>query len=164
MLKKGKSWEWTDQHTNALESLIKELRLFQQLGPIRLIDSAYVEWGFNEQGSHCNLRQKGPAGPERPLEFSSHSFNDTEKRYSDLEKGLLSLVRALKRAEQIRREQSVIIQGPFRLLDVVHKGTAPLAGIAQKPTVRKWYTYLEGINEIMPISQGALKFPSCKKT
>jgi len=61
----------------------------------------------------------------------------------------------LKRAEQIRGEQSVIIQGPFRLLDVVHKGTAPPAGIAQKPTVRKWYAYLEAINETMPISEGS---------
>ncbi|NXN81012.1 TF26 protein, partial [Bombycilla garrulus] len=38
LLKKGKSWEWTEQHTNALELLIKELRLFQQLGPIHPTD------------------------------------------------------------------------------------------------------------------------------
>lgn len=80
-----------------------------------------------------------------PLEFSSDSFNDTESRYSDLEKGLLSLVWALKRAEQIRREQSVIIRGPFSLLHIAPKGTMPPAGIAQKPTVRKRYAYLEGI-------------------
>lgn len=34
----------------------------------------------------------------------------------------------------------------------MHKGTAPPAGIAQKPAVRKWYAYLEDINEIMPIT------------
>ena len=97
------------------------------------------------------------------MEFSSHSFNDSEKRYSDVKKGLLSLVRALKRAEQIRKEQSVIIRGPFRLLDVVRKGTEPPAGIALKPTVNKWYAYLEGINEIMPISEGSTKVSKLQK-
>lgn len=163
LLKRGKSWEWTEQHTSALESLIKELRLFQQLGPIHPTDPIHVEWGFSEHGSHCNLWQKGPEGPERPLEFTSHSSSDTERRYSDLEKGLLSLVRAVKQTEQIRREQTVIIRGPFRLLDIVRKGTVPPAGIAQKPTVRKWYAYLEGINEIMPITEGNAKISKLQK-
>ncbi|GAB0209970.1 mitochondrial enolase superfamily member 1 [Grus japonensis] len=84
-------------------------------------------------------------------------------RYSDLEKGLLSLVRAVKKVEQIRKGQSVIIRGPFRLLDIVCKGTAPPAGIAQKPTVRKWYAYLEGINDIMPIMEGSIKVSKLQK-
>ncbi|GAB0208371.1 pol-like protein ENS-3 [Grus japonensis] len=163
LLRKGKSWEWTKQHETALELLIRELRLFQQLGPLHPTDPIHVEWGFSEHGSHCNLWQKGPEGPERPLEFSSHSFNDTEMRYSDLEKGLLSLVQAVKKVEQIRKGQSVIIRRPFRLLDIVRKGTAPPAGIAQKPTVRKWYAYLESINDIMPIMKGSIKVSKLQK-
>ncbi|PKU33935.1 endogenous retrovirus group k member 18 pol [Limosa lapponica baueri] len=46
-------------------------------------------------------------------------------------------LRVVQQAERIRREQSVIIRGPFRLLDVVHKGTVPPAGIAQTPTVQE---------------------------
>ncbi|KFQ41576.1 hypothetical protein N333_04379, partial [Nestor notabilis] len=38
LLKKGKVWEWTEQHTDALELLIEELRLFHQLGPIHPTD------------------------------------------------------------------------------------------------------------------------------
>ncbi|GAB0208996.1 pol-like protein ENS-3 [Grus japonensis] len=163
LLRKGKSWEWTKQHETALELLTRELRLFQQLGPLHPTDPIHVEWGFSEHGSHCNLRQKGPEGPERPLEFSSHSFNDTEMRYSDLEKGLLSLVRAVKKVEQIRKGQSVIIRGPFRLLDIVRKGTAPPAGIAQKPTACEWYAYLESINDIMPITEGSIKVSKLQK-
>lgn len=55
LLKKGKSWDWTGQHTDALELLIRELRLFQQLSPIHLTDPIRVECGFSECGSHCNL-------------------------------------------------------------------------------------------------------------
>lgn len=131
LLKKQKSWVWSKEHEDALDLLIKELRLFQQLCSLHPTDPILVEWGFSKHGSHCNLWQKGPEGPERPLEFSSHSFNDNEMRFSDLEKGLLSLVRAVKRVEQIRREQSVIVQGPFCLLDIVRKGMVPPASIAQ---------------------------------
>ncbi|NXM33553.1 TF26 protein, partial [Oxyruncus cristatus] len=38
LLRKGKSWEWTEQRTNYYKLLIKETRLFQQLGPIHLTD------------------------------------------------------------------------------------------------------------------------------
>ena len=92
LLRKKKSWEWTNQHSNALETLVKELRLFQQLGPVHPSDPIHAERVFTEHGSRCNLWQKGPEGPEHPLEFSSKSFNDAETRYSDPEKGLSSLV------------------------------------------------------------------------
>lgn len=57
----------------------------------------------------------------------------------------------------------MIIRGPFCLLDVVHKGTAPPADIAQKPTVRKWCAYLQVINEIMPILEGSVKVSKVQK-
>ncbi|NWI62347.1 TF29 protein, partial [Todus mexicanus] len=38
LLKGGKSWEWTEQHETALNLLVKELRLFQQLGPLHPVD------------------------------------------------------------------------------------------------------------------------------
>lgn len=106
---------------------------------------------------------EGTEWTERPLEFSSHSFNNTEIRYWHLEKGLLSLVRAVKQAEQIRREQNVTFGEHFWLLGVVLKGTSPHAGIAQKPTVCKWYAYLEGINEIMPVTEGRIKVSKLQK-
>jgi len=55
LLRKKKSWEWTNQHSNALETLVKELRLFQQLGPVHPSDPIRMEWGFSEHGSHCNV-------------------------------------------------------------------------------------------------------------
>lgn len=97
------------------------------------------------------------------IKFSFHSFNNTEIKYLDLEKSLLSLVQAVKQAEQIRREQNVTFGGHFWLLNVVLKGTAPHAGIAQKPTVCKWYTYLEGINEIMPVTESRIKVSKLQK-
>jgi len=102
---------------------------------------------------------RGPEGPGSPLEFGSKSFNDTESQYSDLEKGLLSLVQAVKRVKQIRKEQSVIIWGPFCLLDTICKGTVPPADIAQKPAVRKWKASMT----LCLLQRAALKRLNCKK-
>ncbi|KFQ24084.1 hypothetical protein N332_13839, partial [Mesitornis unicolor] len=38
LIKKGRSWEWGEQHEIALDSLVKGLRLFQQLGPMHPAD------------------------------------------------------------------------------------------------------------------------------
>lgn len=163
LLWKGKKWEWTDIHEQALQTLITELRAFQQIGPIHTTDLIHVEWGFSEHESHCNLWQKGPSGPIRPLGFTSQSFNDTESRYTDMERGLLSLVRALKQAEQIHADQEIIIRGPFRLLDMVRNGITPPEGIAQNPTVRKWHAYLEGIGNLINITEGSTKVSKLQK-
>lgn len=48
LLRKGKSWGWTKQCQDALDLLIKELRLFQQLGPLHPTDLIDIEWGFTE--------------------------------------------------------------------------------------------------------------------
>ena len=55
LLKRGRSWEWTEQHEMALNLVIKELRLSQQLGLVHPGDSIHIEWGFSEHGSQCNL-------------------------------------------------------------------------------------------------------------
>jgi len=56
--------------------------------------------------------------------------------------GLLSLAPAVKQAEKMNQNQPAQTRGPFNLS--VLEGTAPPEGIAQKPTVRKWYGYLVG--------------------
>ena len=157
LLRKGKSWRWDSEHEEAIKTLILELKTYQSLGPVHPRDPIIAEWGFAEHGTYCNLFQIGPDGPKRPLLFSSTAFKETEQRYSEWEKGLLSLVRAVKQVEKIRQEQAVQTRGPFNLLDTILKGTAPPEGIAQKPTIRKWYAYLVGVADEMQLSEGHTK-------
>ncbi|GAB0209671.1 pol-like protein ENS-3 [Grus japonensis] len=58
---------------------------------------------------------------------------------------------------------SIIAHPLYNLLRKVRKGTAPPAGIAQKPTAREWYAYLESINDIMPITEGSIKVSKLQK-
>lgn len=69
----------------------------------------------------------------------------------------------MDQAEQLTRGQSVIVQGPFPLLYVVHKGAVPPAGTAQKPTVSKWCAYLKSINEVTPITESNIKYLNYRK-
>lgn len=57
----------------------------------------------------------------------------------------------------------MVVQGPFLLLESVRKGTAPPEGIAQKPTVQKWYSYLEGISQLVTITEGPVKVSKLQK-
>ena len=116
-----------------------------------------MEWGFAEHASYCGVFQKGPQGPARPLLFSSTAFKETEQRYSDWEKGVISLTRAVRAAEKLRTSQDVIVQGPFPPLNSILNGSCPPEGVAQKATVRKWYAYLEGISQLLPLKKGPVK-------
>lgn len=110
LMKKHQNWEQLDNHQQALQTLIEELKTYQSLEPVHPSDSMIVEWGFAEHRTHCNLFQKGPHGPKkRPLGFSSTALKDAERRYTDWEKGLLSLTRALKQVEKIRQQQPVTV-------------------------------------------------------
>ncbi|KAK4807137.1 hypothetical protein QYF61_018478, partial [Mycteria americana] len=62
-----------------------------------------------------------------------------------------------KQVEKIHQGQPVQTRGPFNLLEAILKGTAPPEGVAQKPTVRKWYAYLTGVAENMQLTEGHTK-------
>ena len=119
-----------------------------------------MEWGYAEHASYCSVFQKGPQGPVRPLLFSSTSFKETEQQYSEWEKGLLLLTRAVKEAEKLCTMQDIVVQGPFLLLNLILKGSSSPEGVAQKTTICKWYAYLEGVNQLLQLGQGSVKISS----
>ncbi|KAK4816905.1 hypothetical protein QYF61_024915 [Mycteria americana] len=82
---------------------------------------------------------------------------ETEQRYSEWEKGLLSLTRAVKEVERLHTSQDIIVQGPFPLLNSILKGSSPPEGVAQKATIRKWYAYLKGVSQLSPLKEGPAK-------
>lgn len=83
LMRKHQKWEWLDNHKQALQKLIEELKTYQSLGPVHPSVPIIAEWGFSEHGTYCNLFQKGPHGPKRTLGFSSTALKDTKRRYTD---------------------------------------------------------------------------------
>lgn len=149
-------WVWTPQHTEALDILKDKLKIYEKLGLLHPQDLLKVKWGFAEHASYCGIFQKGPYGLVRPS-FSSTTFKETEQWYSEWEKGLLSLTWAVMEVEGLCTSQDIIMQGPFPLLNSVLKGLLLLKGVAQKATTWKWYVYLEGISQLLPLKEGSVK-------
>lgn len=114
-----------------------------------------MEWGFATHASYCGVFQKGQQEQARPLLFSSTSFKETEQRYSDWEKGVLSLTRVVKEAEKLCTSQDFTVQGPSHLL--ILNASPPPEGVAREATVRKWYAYLEEISQLLPLKEGPVK-------
>lgn len=91
LMRKKQTWEWPDSHKQTLRTLIQELKTHQALGPVHSSDPIIVKWGFSEYGTYCNMFQKSPHVPKQPLRLSSTGLKNTNMRYIDWEKGLLSL-------------------------------------------------------------------------
>lgn len=98
-----------------------------------------------------------PEDPTWPVGFFSQSFKDAEKQYSVWEKGLFTINLALREAEKIIRQQTIILRGPFKVLKPVLAGTPPSAGVAQWETIRKWYAQLDYFCHVHKTEEGALK-------
>ncbi|XP_077645570.1 uncharacterized protein LOC144247806 [Lonchura striata] len=62
---------------------------------------------------------------------------DAEKRYTTWEKGLFVVSLALIEVEKIRRQQPIVLRGPFKVIKTVINGTPPPDGVAQRASVRK---------------------------
>lgn len=50
-----------------LRLLIRELKLFQHLGPVHQSNLIYAEWGFGKHSSHCIIWQRASGGIKRLL-------------------------------------------------------------------------------------------------
>lgn len=113
------------------------------MGPLHPTNALQIAWGFAVHGASIHGWQRGPEGPTRPNAFHSRSLKDAEKRYSVWEKGLFVVSLALQEAERMIRQQSIILRGPFKVLNPVLAGTPPPVAVAQWERVRKWYAQLE---------------------
>jgi len=146
LLWKGKPWDWKSEHTEVVKTL-------NWIKDISVTGTSTAPW-FLQHTTYCNLFQTGLDGPKRPLLFSSTAFKETEQWYFEREKGLLSLVQAVKQVEKKHQGQPVQPRQPFDLLEAILKRTAPPEGAAQKPTIRKWHACLTGVAENTQFTEG----------
>lgn len=89
------------------QNLNTGIKTYQSLRPVHPHKPIIAKWGFAKHGTYCKLFQTGPDRPKRPSVFHLTAFKETDQRYSEWEKGLLSLVQTVKQAEKIEQEQPV---------------------------------------------------------
>lgn len=110
------------------------------------------------------LWQKGPNNLTRPIRFYYCSFKDAGKQYSTWEKGLFVVNTAFQEAKETIHQQSLILRGPFKVIEPVSAGTPSPYGVAEQASVKKWYTQTEHWTTTSSL-QGRIKcFNQWKKT
>ncbi|XP_064360846.1 uncharacterized protein LOC135327139 [Dromaius novaehollandiae] len=82
---------------------------------------------------------------------------DAEKQYTTWKKGMFVVSLTLREAERTIRKQPIVLQGPFKVTKAVLAGTPPPDGVAQRASVRKWYTQIQHYCKIFSVTEGAAK-------
>lgn len=104
-------WKWNPEHEEAVRNLIEELKMYQSLGPVytTLLYVLGIYRKYSRMGlcwtCYCVVEHKqitGPDGPKKSLLFIRTTLKETKQRYSEWEKGVVSLIQAVKQAEPLK--------------------------------------------------------------
>lgn len=95
LLKKKVQWKWTSEQEKAflnIKELVVNAPTLKIFNPSQ---NAEIQCDASKDGLGCCLLQN-----QQPVAFASRSLNDAEKRYSQIEKEMLSVVFAVNRYHQ----------------------------------------------------------------
>lgn len=117
LLKKGNEWVWDSVHQTAVHKLKQAvcsapvLALYSSERPVVItVDASSTAIG-------AALLQDG-----RPVEFSSLTMTDTQKRYAQIEKEMLAIVFAMEKYHQyVYGKQDVIVETDHKPLEALFK-------------------------------------------
>ena len=115
---KENEWKWTHEHDAAFKRIKEMATTSPLLKYYNPDDELIFQCNNSEIGLGAAVLQKGP-----PVAFASHVLTDTEFRYVQIEKELLTVVFALDKFEQYTYGRPVTMESS-------HK---PLEAIAKKP-------------------------------
>lgn len=87
LLKKNTIFKWTDTHTQAFSKIKQAILDAPILVPFDETKDIEIQADASIGGLGCNIMQDG-----KPIAFASRTLTDTERRYSQIEKELLSIV------------------------------------------------------------------------
>ena len=96
LLKKGNTWNWTDENTIAFENLKQKITEIPCLAHYNSNYPNIVTTDASTKGLGATLWQEQPNGDLKPIGFVSRLLSDTEKKYAINEMELLAVVWGLE--------------------------------------------------------------------
>ena len=115
---KESEWNWTHEHNKAFMRIKEMATTAPLLKYYNPQEELTIQCDASERGLGAALLQQG-----RPVAFASRAMTETESRYAQIEKELLSVIFALDKFEQYAYGRPVTVESD-------HK---PLEAIAKKP-------------------------------
>ena len=92
LLKKQNKWEWTEEHTNAINNLKKLITQLPYLAHYNPKSENILTTDASTKGLGATLWHKQKDGNLKPIGFASRFLSDTEKKYAINELELLAVV------------------------------------------------------------------------
>ena len=90
----------------------------------------FLQVDSSQSGVGCFLHQDG-----RPIEYASKTLTETQRRWAQIEKELLSVVIGLERFDQYTYGRKVIVQNDHKPLEqIIKKTTQSSPKKTSKPT------------------------------
>ena len=114
LLKKTVSWSWTSVHENAIAVLKKEIMSKQVLAPYDPFGPLTLTTDASPVGIGGVLQQNG-----RPIAFVSKKLNDTQQRYSQLDREALAIIWSVKRLNRFLAYRSFVIETDHKPLEYI---------------------------------------------
>ena len=112
-------WVWTHEHDKAFDQVKQMVTTTPLLKYYDPREELTIQCDSSESGLGAALTQKG-----QPIAFASRAMTDTETRYAQIEKEMLSVVFALQKFDQYVYGRPVTVENDHKPLEVI--ATKPL--------------------------------------
>ena len=124
---KESEWNWTHEHNKAFMRIKEMATTAPLLKYYNQQEEVTIQCDARERLLGAALLQKG-----RPVAFASRAMTETESRYAQVEKELLSVVFALDKFEQYAYGRPVTVESDHKPLEAIAK--KPPTMCTQEPT------------------------------
>ena len=125
LTRKGVEWQWTSQCQESFDAIRRLIEEDTKLAYFDVDKDLYLQVDSSKDGVGCVMHQEG-----RPIEYASKSLTETQRRWAQIEKELLSVVIGLERFDQYTYGRKVIVQNDHKPLEQILK--KPLSQVPRR--------------------------------
>ena len=125
LTRKNADWNWTPECQQAFENIKSLITEDAKLAYFDMNKELCLQVDSSQSGVGCFLHQDG-----RPIEYASKTLTDTQRRWAQIEKELLSVVIGLERFNQYTYGRKVIVQNDHKPLEQIIK--KPLSQVPRR--------------------------------
>ena len=113
---KESEWNWTHEHNEAFMRIKEMATTAPLLKYYNPQEELTIQCDASDRGLGAALLQKGS-----PVDFASRAMTETESRYAQIEKELLSVVFALDKFEQYAHGRPVTVESDHKPVETIAK-------------------------------------------
>ena len=116
LTRKDTEWNWTTECEQAFDNIKRLIAEDTKLAYFDPDKDLFIQVDSSKDGVGCVIHQEG-----RPIEYASKTLTETQRRWAQIEKELLSVVIGLERFDQYTYGRKVVVQNDHKPLEHILK-------------------------------------------